>query len=79
MATDPSVEREVPSVMTTRTMHMGGHTAGTARPGTCPALHAGYAANHAPAHMLKWLVAIQAVSPVFATDRPIQRPLERSP
>jgi hypothetical protein len=76
---DSSVEREVPSVMTTSAMHMGGHTAGAARLGTCPALHLGYAGNHAPAHTRKWLVEIQAVSPVFATDRAIPRPLERSP
>ncbi len=69
--------------MTTRTMHTGGHMAGSARRparlGTCPAAHLDYAGNHAPAHMRKWLVAIQAVSPVFATDRAVPRPLERSP
>ncbi|HEY8526544.1 MAG TPA: hypothetical protein VIL48_16350 [Acidimicrobiales bacterium] len=61
----------------------GGLMAGAARvvtrPGTCAALHLGYAAKHAPAHTRKWLVSIQAVSPVFALDRARPRPSERSP
>jgi hypothetical protein len=64
---------------TSGTMHMGGNTAGAARLGTCPAHLDGYAGTHAPVHMRKWLVAIQPVSAVFATDRAIPRPLERSP
>jgi hypothetical protein len=73
--TDP--RKDVPIPMTSGTMHNDGHMAGAARPGTC-AVRLGYAGTHASIPTRKWL-AVQTASPVFATDRPIPRPLERSP
>jgi hypothetical protein len=68
--------------MITRTTHMSGLAAGAARIGTCPAyLVVDGTAMPAPIHGRTWLAGLQTkqVSPVFTTDRPIPRPLERSP
>jgi hypothetical protein len=66
--------------MTTGTMHMGGSTTGAARLGDACAAHLTYAGTLAPAAHTSWHVAIaKQVSPVFATDRPTRRPLERLP
>jgi len=66
--------------MTTGTMHMGGSTTGAARlGGTCSA-HLVYAGIVAPIGHKPWHATIaKQVSPVFATDRPTRRPLERFP
>lgn len=65
--------------MTSGTMQEGGHMAGAARLGTC-AVRITHASNAAPFSMHKWLgIAAQPVSPVFTTDRPVPRPLERLP
>lgn len=67
--------------MTSGTMHNTGHPMpGAARLCTC-AGHPAYAGKPAPIHARKWLArfAIEAVSPVFATDHAVPRPLERSP
>jgi hypothetical protein len=65
--------------MITRTMHMSGHATGAARLGaTCSAL-AVYPATPAPI-LVKWLAPnVEQVSPVFGTDRPTRRLLERFP
>lgn len=65
--------------MSTRTMHMGGHATGAARPGVaCPTYLA--LAGDVPSIVAKpWPVTGIQVSPVFGTDRPIRRPLERFP
>jgi hypothetical protein len=70
-------------MMTSGTMHMGGHMAGAARlgfefAGSC-AEHLAYAGNPAVTHTRKWLAEIQPASLVFTTDRATPRPLERSP
>ncbi len=65
--------------MTTGTMHMGGYATGAARPGTCGTLlhRAGTAAPIATA----WNGGTRdkQVSPVFPTDHPTRRQLERFP
>ncbi len=66
--------------MTTGTMHMGGYATGAARLGdACPTLvaHAGIAA---PIAVKPWLATnAKQATPVFSTDRPARRPLERFP
>jgi hypothetical protein len=67
--------------MTTGTMHMGGsNAAGAARPGTgcCSTLL--YVGTTLPSISFPWhAVSGKQVDPVFATDRPPRRPLERFP
>jgi hypothetical protein len=66
--------------MTTGTMLMGGSTTGAARPGDSCSAHLAYAGIAAPAARKPWHVTIaKQVSPVFPTDRPTRRPLERFP
>ena len=66
--------------MTTGTMHMGGSTTGAARLGDTCSAHLVYAGIAAPARAEPWHVTIaKQESPVFGTDRPIRRPLERFP
>ena len=61
------------------TMHMGGMTTGAARPGDTCSAHLAYAGTAALVRK-PWHVTIaKQVSPVFATDRPTRRPLERFP
>jgi hypothetical protein len=66
--------------MTTGTMHTGGFTAGAARPGACP-LAIAYVGTTAPLAVTPWHDGTigKQESPVFATDRPTRRPLERFP
>jgi hypothetical protein len=67
--------------MTTGTMHMGGsNAAGAARPGAgCSALVL-YTGTTLPSIAFPWhAVAEKQVDPVFITDRPTRRPLERFP
>jgi len=65
--------------MSTRTMHMGGYAAGAARLGdVCPTQLAP-AGNLSSIVAKPWHVTGIQVSPVFGTDRPIRRPLERFP
>ena len=69
-----------PGPMTTGTMHMGGMTTGAARPGDTCSAHLAYAGTAAPVAHKPWLVTFaKQVSPVFGTDRPTRRPLERFP
>ena len=66
--------------MTTGTMHMGGSTTGAARLGVACSARLAYVGLAAPAARKPWHVAIaKQESPVFATDRPTRRPLERLP
>lgn len=66
--------------MSTRTMHMGGYAAGAARLGDACPTHLAPTGNLPSIVAKPWHVTtgIQ-VSPVFGTDRPIRRPLERFP
>ena len=66
--------------MSTGTMHTGGFTTGAARPGAC-ATHLVYAGIAAPIATKTWHDGTNGkqVSPVFNTDRPARRPLERFP
>ncbi|HEX8803798.1 MAG TPA: hypothetical protein VF743_06385 [Acidimicrobiales bacterium] len=66
--------------MSSGTTQINGHMAGAARPGSCAAPTI-YAGTHASAHARMWLgrIATKPVAAVFTTDRPIPRPLERSP
>jgi len=67
--------------MTTSTMHMGGFAAGAARPGAgCSALVL-YVGTTLPSIAFPWHATVSGkqVDPVFATDRPTRRPLERFP
>ena len=66
--------------MTNGTTHMGGNAAGAARLGTgCPALVL-YTGTTLPSIAFPWhAMTDKQVSPVFATDRPTRRPLERFP
>jgi hypothetical protein len=68
--------------MTTGTMHMGGNAAGAARPGAgCSTLDL-YVGTTLPSIAFPWhetIVSGKQVDPVFATDRPTRRPLERFP
>jgi hypothetical protein len=65
--------------MSTGTTHNFGLTAGAARPGPCP-MYA-MAGISAPTSIRTWhpQSATKQVDVVFATDRLIPRPLERSP
>ena len=69
--------------MTTGTMHMGGFAAGAARPGESCAAHLVYAGTAAPIALIgrkPWHATnAKQVSPVFTTDRPARRHLERFP
>ena len=66
--------------MTTGTMHMGGFAAGAARPGVACSTPLTYAGTTAPVAAKPWHATNRKqVSPVFITDRPIRRPLERFP
>ena len=72
---------DVSGPMTTGTMHMGGFAAGAARPGACP-LAAAYRGTSAPlAATITWHDGskVKQDSPVFGTDRPTPRPVERFP
>jgi len=61
-------------------MHMGGLATGVARPGATCSAHLAYAGIPAPVADIEWHATNgKQVSPVFVTDRPIRRPLERSP
>ncbi len=66
--------------MTNGTMHMGGFATGAARSGdVCSALLV-YAGTAAPVAATPWHATNgKQVSPVFITDRPTRRPLERFP
>jgi len=66
--------------MLTRTMHMGGYAADAARLGEPCAAHLAPAANLPSIVTKPWHATTRIqVSPVFGTDRPIRRPLERWP
>ena len=66
--------------MTTGTMHMGGSTTGAARLGDACSTHLVYAGTVAPIAHKPWHVTNpKQESPVFATDRPARRLLERFP
>lgn len=66
--------------MTTGTMHMGGYAAGAARPGESCSAYLLNAGILAPVAATKWHPTHgKQVSPVFATDRPTRRLLERFP
>jgi hypothetical protein len=66
--------------MTTGTMHMGGFAAGATRPGDACSTLAAYTGTGAPIATKHWLVMnVEQVIPVFGTDRPTRRPLERFP
>ncbi|HEX5946230.1 MAG TPA: hypothetical protein VFY82_08135 [Acidimicrobiales bacterium] len=55
-------------------------TTGAARPGDTCSAHLAYAGTAAPVANKLWHVTIaKQVSPVFGTDRPTRRPLERFP
>ncbi|HEX6570031.1 MAG TPA: hypothetical protein VF015_12725 [Acidimicrobiales bacterium] len=66
--------------MFTRTMHMGGYATGGARLGVACSTHLALAGNAAPIAAKPWhAITGTQVSPVFGTDRPTPRPLERFP
>jgi len=66
--------------MTTGTMHMGGSTTGAARLGDPCSTHLVYAGIVAPVGLKPWHATnAKQESPVFATDRPTRRLLERFP
>jgi hypothetical protein len=66
--------------MTTGTMHTGGFATGAARLGDACSTHLVYAGIAAPVAAKPWHVTNRKqVSPVFITDRPTRRPLERFP
>lgn len=65
--------------MTTGTMHMGGMTTGAARPGDTCSAHLAYAGTAALVHKPWHVTIVKQVCPVFGTDRPTRRPLERFP
>ena len=62
------------------TMHMGGNAAGAARLGAgCSSLVL-YVGTTLPSIAFPWHATTgKQVSPVFSTDRPTRRPLERFP
>jgi hypothetical protein len=66
--------------MTTRTMHMGGHATGAARPGAASPTYVACAGASAPAAAFSWHVRNRKQAlPVFITDRPARRLSERFP
>jgi hypothetical protein len=66
--------------MTTGTMHMGGNATGAARPGAgCSTLDLYLGTTLPSIAFPRHAWTGKQVSPVFITDRPTRRPLERFP